>query len=70
MYLQILTPDKFEEKVAQLRKRFVTDSTVDTLFKPAYHKRIPADGVSHYMEGIWVRASRTCSSASRHSNTF
>lgn len=25
------------------------------MFKPAYHKRIPADGVPFYMEGIWVR---------------
>ena len=29
------------------------------VFKPAYHKRIPADGVAMYMEGIWVRVPPT-----------
>lgn len=29
----------------------------DFVFKPAYHKRIPADGVAMYMEGIWVSLS-------------
>ena len=25
------------------------------MFKAASHRRIPADGVAHYMESIWVR---------------
>ena len=43
----------FEEDIQKLRLRFVDKTRDDYVFKPAYHKRIPADGVSHYMEGIW-----------------
>ena len=53
---KILMPDKFESEVVRLRKRFTDKSRDDFVFKPAYHKRIPADGVAHYMEGIWVRS--------------
>lgn len=51
---KILAADKFEEEVQKLRTRFVNKSSEDYLFKPVYHKRIPADGVAFYMEGIWV----------------
>ncbi len=54
---KILAADQFEAEVRNLRSRF-TDKTKDNyLFKPAYHKRIPADGVAFYMENIWVRQS-------------
>lgn len=52
---KVLAADKFEAEVRELRKRFVDKSSEDYVFKPAYHKRIPADGVAFYMEGIWVR---------------
>lgn len=51
---KVLVPDKFEAEVQQLRKRFADKTRDDYVFKPAYHKRIPADGVAFYMEGIWV----------------
>ena len=51
---KILLPEKFEEAVVDLRKRFTDRDREDFVFKPAYHKRIPADGVPFYMEGIWV----------------
>lgn len=51
---KILVPNQFEVEVRELRKRFVDKGREDYLFKPAYHKRIPADGVAFYMEGIWV----------------
>ncbi|KJA27867.1 hypothetical protein HYPSUDRAFT_35037 [Hypholoma sublateritium FD-334 SS-4] len=50
---KILSADKFESEVQNLRKRFVDKTSPDYLFKPVYHKRIPADGVAFYMEGIW-----------------
>ncbi|KAF8197871.1 root hair defective 3 GTP-binding protein-domain-containing protein [Pholiota molesta] len=50
---KILSADKFEEEVQNLRKRFADKDAPDYLFKPVYHKRIPADGVAFYMEGIW-----------------
>ena len=54
---KILAADKFESDVRELRKRFVDKSNPGYVFKPAYHKRIPADGVALYMEGIWVRVA-------------
>ncbi|KXN90981.1 Protein SEY1 [Leucoagaricus sp. SymC.cos] len=50
---KILVPDKFEAEVQSLRRRFVEKDNPGYFFKPAYHKRIPADGVAFYMEGIW-----------------
>ncbi|KAF8904401.1 protein SEY1 [Gymnopilus junonius] len=50
---KILAADKFESEVQNLRTRFVDKTSSGYLFKPVYHKRIPADGVSFYMEGIW-----------------
>lgn len=50
---KILATDKFEAEVQELRKRFVDKTRDDFVFKPAYHKRIPADGVAFYMENIW-----------------
>ena len=51
---KVLAAEKFEAEVKDLRKRFVDKDRGDYVFKPAYHKRIPADGVAMYMEGIWV----------------
>ncbi|KAF8647142.1 hypothetical protein AX16_006973 [Volvariella volvacea WC 439] len=48
-----LLPDQFNQQVKQLRQRFVDKNREDYLFKSVYHKRIPADGVAFYMEGIW-----------------
>lgn len=47
-------PEKFEEAVVELRKRFTDRDREDFVFRPAYHKRIPADGVGFYLDGIWV----------------
>ena len=51
---KVLVPEKFEKDTVELRQRFVDKSRDDYVFRPAYHKRIPADGVAFYMEGIWV----------------
>ncbi|WWD03363.1 protein SEY1 [Kwoniella europaea PYCC6329] len=50
---KVLMPEKFEEEILELRKRFTDRSRPDYVFQPSYHKRIPADGVGFYMEGIW-----------------
>lgn len=55
---KLLVPEKFEEDVAKLRVRFVDKNGPDYLFKPVYHKRIPADGVALYTENIWVSDPR------------
>ncbi|GAA5928590.1 dynamin-like GTPase SEY1 [Sporobolomyces koalae] len=49
---KLLQPDKFEQDVVNLRARFVK-SNADSLFKPEYHKHIPADGLDQYMSSIW-----------------
>ncbi|KAJ3860174.1 RHD3/Sey1 [Lentinula novae-zelandiae] len=50
---KILATDQFELETRNLRGRFVDKTKSDYLFKPIYHKRIPADGVAFYMENIW-----------------
>lgn len=63
---KILQPDKFEGEVKNLGSRFVAGSRNSKnqlehgeqeleggVFLPEYHRRIPADGFSHYAEGIW-----------------
>ncbi|KAJ3877239.1 RHD3/Sey1 [Lentinula edodes] len=50
---KILATDQFELETRNLRGRFVDKTKSDYLFKPSYHKRIPADGVAFYMENIW-----------------
>lgn len=54
---KILAADKFESEVKELRKRFADKNHENYVFKPSYHKRIPADGVALYMENIWVRGT-------------
>ncbi|KAK3387434.1 protein SEY1 [Podospora didyma] len=57
---KILQPDKFLAEVDKLGGRFTTGhrSTKDQefvggVFLPEYHRRIPADGLSVYAEGVW-----------------
>lgn len=59
-----LQPEKFVTAVQQLGTRFregfndprtagLTDENSAPLFRPEYHRRIPADGFPMYAEGIW-----------------
>lgn len=66
---KVLLPEKFNEEVANLRKRYVNVVSListlliflrfndpenpDFVFRPEYHKRIPADGYHIYASGIW-----------------
>jgi hypothetical protein len=61
---KILQGDKFEGEVANLGARFTTGHRVGKgedgsaefeggILLPEYHRRIPADGLSVYAEGIW-----------------
>jgi len=54
---KIWAAKKFDDDIRSLRKRFVDKSKDDYVFKAAYHKRIPADGVPFYMQRIWVGGS-------------
>lgn len=61
---KIYAPDKFTQAVNDMSKRFKEghrDPRRDLLrsefesgvFLPEYHRRIPADGLTHYAESIW-----------------
>ena len=61
---KIYAADKFDQAVKDMSKRFreaQRDPRRDPLraefengvFLPEYHRRIPADGLPHYAEGIW-----------------
>ncbi|KAI7876131.1 RHD3/Sey1 [Mucor mucedo] len=50
---KILLPDKFDEEVAKLRLRFNDPQDPNFVFRPEYHKRIPADGYHMYASSIW-----------------
>lgn len=50
---KLLQPKEFDAGVVRLRSRFNDPKSDDYVFKPLYHKRIPADGVAPYMAGIW-----------------
>ncbi|PVH94717.1 root hair defective 3 GTP-binding protein [Periconia macrospinosa] len=61
---KILQPDKFEQEVDKLGRRFkegytdpkksgLLDEASLPVFLPQYHRRIPADGFPVYAEGIW-----------------
>lgn len=52
---KILQPERFESGAVTMRERFVDRDNSDFVFKPHYHKRIPADGFSHYAESIWEK---------------
>ncbi|KAK6360829.1 Dynamin-like GTPase that mediates homotypic ER fusion [Orbilia blumenaviensis] len=64
---KLLQPDQFKLETQKLKLRFreesptnanySTDGVLDTsktgVFLPAYHRRIPADGLPHYAGNIW-----------------
>ncbi|KAJ9477321.1 Protein SEY1 [Pseudozyma hubeiensis] len=50
---KILQPVEFDRAVDLLRNRFVDPKDPNFVFRTEYHKRIPADGLPHYLESIW-----------------
>ncbi|KAH9971139.1 RHD3/Sey1 [Lactifluus volemus] len=52
---KIFCKGKFDSDVQMLRARFTDKSRNDFVFKTAYHKRIPADGLAFYMMDTWEK---------------
>ncbi|KAG4304682.1 hypothetical protein PORY_002075 [Pneumocystis oryctolagi] len=50
---KMLAPDVFEQDIIELRKRFFDPSDPNFVFHSKYYKRVPADGFSVYVKGIW-----------------
>jgi len=50
---KIYCAEQFENEVIQLKDRFYKSDDEMYVFKPNYHRGIPADGFSNYAENIW-----------------
>ncbi|EEB07508.1 GTP binding protein Sey1 [Schizosaccharomyces japonicus yFS275] len=50
---KVLCAEAFDEETDKLREQFLDEKNPKYLFKPCYHKRIPADGFPLYTQGIW-----------------
>ncbi len=57
---KLLQPEAFDAAVVALRSRFLDAHSRPShegeggyVFKPQYHKRIPADGLPHYLSTVW-----------------
>lgn len=50
---KVLQAKEFDEGVMQLQRRFIDRSDPQYVFQTEYHKRIPIDGLPHYLESVW-----------------
>ncbi|PKI85029.1 Dynamin-like GTPase that mediates homotypic ER fusion [Malassezia vespertilionis] len=50
---KILMPLEFDQAVDAMRTRFLERDDPDYVFQTQYHKRIPIDGLPHYLQGVW-----------------
>ncbi|TIA90053.1 hypothetical protein E3P99_01767 [Wallemia hederae] len=51
---KLLQPEEFDKQTSSVRNGYFGDNTsTDYILKPQYHRQIPADGLSHYLETIW-----------------
>ncbi|TIB04641.1 hypothetical protein E3P96_01585 [Wallemia ichthyophaga] len=51
---KLLQPDEFDRQTSTIRNDYFTKSTSGNyILKPEYHRQIPADGLSHYLQTIW-----------------
>ncbi|KAI9295173.1 root hair defective 3 GTP-binding protein [Neoconidiobolus thromboides FSU 785] len=50
---KVLLPEEFDEQTQILKQCFYDPSHPNYVFRPQYHKRIPADGFKVYAESIW-----------------
>lgn len=53
---KVLQPEEFDQQTLRIRNNYFSDKdSKEFALKPEYHRKIPADGLSHYLETIWVR---------------
>ncbi|KAJ3206480.1 Dynamin-like GTPase that mediates homotypic ER fusion [Dinochytrium kinnereticum] len=52
---KIFARESFESGVAKLRSKFIDKTNPEFVFKPNYHKHIPADGFPHFAKSIWAK---------------
>lgn len=50
---KILQAREFDSGIEALQRRFVDRNDPNYVFQTQYHKRIPIDGLPHYLEGVW-----------------
>jgi hypothetical protein len=54
---KILQAEKFDTEAEVLRQRFVQADAQDYVFRPAFHRKVPADGFPHYASSIWEKVN-------------
>ncbi|KAI8851863.1 RHD3/Sey1 [Chytridium lagenaria] len=52
---KIFARESFENSVSKLRSKFIDKTNPDYVFKPNYHKHIPADGFPIFAQNIWAK---------------
>ncbi|KAJ1723669.1 Dynamin-like GTPase that mediates homotypic ER fusion [Coemansia erecta] len=50
-----LQPDDFERAALEIRQQFTDKKNAEYVFRPAYKRRVPADGFPHYAESVWEK---------------
>lgn len=50
---KVLQAKEFDAGVQDLQRRFLDRQDRDYVFQTQYHKRIPIDGLPHYLESVW-----------------
>lgn len=50
---KVLQPSEFDQGVRALQRRFVDRDAEGYVFQTQYHKRIPIDGLPHYLASVW-----------------
>ncbi|KAJ3105074.1 Dynamin-like GTPase that mediates homotypic ER fusion [Phlyctochytrium planicorne] len=52
---KVFARESFETNVAKLRSKFIEKTNPEYVFKPNYHKHIPADGFPLFAKSIWEK---------------
>ncbi|KAK9475059.1 RHD3/Sey1 [Dipodascopsis tothii] len=52
---KVLQPEPFATAVRALHARFVDPADADYVFRPAYHRGVPADGWALYAQNVWAQ---------------
>lgn len=52
---KVLQAKEFDAGVVELQRRFVDRGDENYVFQTQYHKRIPIDGLPHYLKNVWAQ---------------
>ncbi|WFD23561.1 Dynamin-like GTPase that mediates homotypic ER fusion [Malassezia equina] len=52
---KILQAKEFDAGITELQRRFLDRADDNYVFQTQYHKRIPMDGLPHYLKNVWAQ---------------